>query len=94
MQNQKSIKTLTIVLIIVGITTMIFTASMIVLFCKFQSIPDTLCERFFTCVVGELGITGAIQVVKTIVSKKQCESVEDAECIDENISDDINNLEI
>lgn len=66
MKNKKGVKTLTIVLIILGITTILFTVSMIVLFYKFQSIPDTLCERFFTCVVGELGIAGLIQVVKTV----------------------------
>lgn len=66
MKNKKGIKTLSIVLIILGVTTILFTASMILLFYKFQSIPDTLCERFFTCVVGELGIAGLIQIAKTI----------------------------
>ena len=66
---------------------------MIVLFYKFQSIPDTLCERFFTCVVGELGIAGLIQIVKTVF-KDKCTHTNrstDIEYPDESTSDDINN---
>lgn len=71
--NKKSLKVLDLSLIIVGISTFVFTIIMLVFFALFQAIPDTLCERFFTCIVGELGITGLIQVVKTICSnfKKQ-----------------------
>jgi hypothetical protein len=36
----------------------------------FQSIPDVLCERFYTVVVGECGVAGAIQIVKTICKHK------------------------
>ena len=97
MKKQNKRRALDTTLIIVGIATFVFTVVMMIFFVMFQQIPDTLCERFYTCVVGECGIAGVIQVVKTIVSKKQCacmDSAEDAECIDENISDDINNLEI
>lgn len=93
MKDKKGIKTLTIILMVVGILTILFTTSMIVLFYKFQSIPDTLCERFFTCVVGELGIAGAIQVVKTIFINKK-EKTNDCKADNESISDDTNTLEI
>lgn len=63
-------KTLNLILLIIGISTAIFTISMIVIFCIFQSIPDTLCERFYTVVVGECGVAGIIQVIKTICKHK------------------------
>jgi hypothetical protein len=43
---------------------------MIVLFCLYQCIPDTLCERFYTVVVGECGVAGIIQIIKTICKHK------------------------
>ena len=96
MKDKKGIKTLTIILMVVGVLTILFTISMVVLFYKFQSIPDTLCERFFTCIVGELGIAGVIQVVKTIFkNKNQTQTNEDTDINEDFISDDhTNNLEI
>ena len=96
MKDKKGIKTLTIILMVVGVLTILFTISMVVLFYKFQSIPDTLCERFFTCIVGELGIAGVIQVVKTIFkNKNQTQINEDTDINEDFISDDhTNNLEI
>lgn len=67
--KNKTLKVLDLTLIIVGISTFIFTAIMIVFFALFQAIPDTLCERFYSVIVGELGVTGVIQVVKTIYKK-------------------------
>ena len=100
MENKKNIKTLTIILMVVGILAILFTISMVILFYKFQSIPDTLCERFFTCVVGELGIAGVIQVVKTIFKNKTQtqtdETLDTSEEMNEEIvsNDYTNNLEI
>lgn len=67
----KKIKTLNLILILVGISALIFTVTMIVLFIKYQEIPDTLCERFYTCVIGECGVTGLIQIAKTIWQKNK-----------------------
>lgn len=68
--NKKNFKTLNLILIIVGISTCIFTTVMLIFFYMFQTIPDVLCERFYTVVVGECGVAGAIQVVKTICKHK------------------------
>ncbi len=61
-------KTLTKILIILGIFIFAFVAMMVVLFWKFQAIPDTL----VTCVLGagtaELVATAVIEIVK-----KKCE---------------------
>lgn len=67
---KSKMKTLNLILLIIGISTAIFTITMIVLFCIFQSIPDTLCERFYTVVVGECGVAGIIQIIKTICKHK------------------------
>ena len=68
-KDKKVLKVLDLILIIVGISTFIFTTIMLIYFALFQAIPDTLCERFYTVIVGELGITGVIQVAKTIWGK-------------------------
>jgi hypothetical protein len=59
--------------------------SMIALFCIYQSIPDTLCERFYTVVVGECGVAGIIQIIKTICKHKY--SLKDTDFDNESISD-------
>lgn len=94
--NKKEARTLNVVLLVVGISAFIFTAVMMVFFAIFQQIPDTLCERFYTCVVGECGIAGVIQVVKTIFQNKQSQHINsdaDVDVDDTYTSDDINNLE-
>lgn len=58
-------KTTNIVLILIAMLTVIFIAIMIWLFYLYQSIPETLCQCFFASVVGELGVTGWIKVIKT-----------------------------
>ncbi len=48
-----------------------FTITMIILFCIFQSIPDTLVECFFGVAGGELVITFAIWWIKKKYSKEK-----------------------
>ena len=52
------------ILIICGIAVIVFTVTMIVIFCIFQSIPDVLVENFFNLFTGETFITFAIWWVK------------------------------
>ncbi len=53
------------ILIFVGIFLVVFVLVMIVIFCRFGAIPDTLCTCVFAACTGELGITGMIHTVKT-----------------------------
>jgi uncharacterized membrane protein len=99
MKNNKKektkMKTLNLILLIIGISTAIFTIAMIVLFCIFQSIPDTLCERFYTVIVGECGVAGIIQIIKTICKHKYSQknkSDEDRE--NDEFEIEIDNIEI
>ena len=57
-------KTLDLVLLIVGILTLAFIVVMLVSFWHFGSIPDTLCTCFFACVGSECGICGWIKTTK------------------------------
>lgn len=52
------------ILILCGIAVIVFTVTMIVIFCIFQSIPDVLVENFFNLFTGETFITFAIWWVK------------------------------
>ena len=69
--TKKERKILNTILLVIGITTVVFMAAMVWLFVRYQAIPDTLVERYFTCVVGELGVMGVIQVAKSLVAWKR-----------------------
>jgi hypothetical protein len=75
---KKPLNTSTKILILLGITTLIFMIAMIIIFCMYQMVPDVLIERYFTCVVGEGGFLMIIKVVKTVVEKKK-DNLEDIE---------------
>lgn len=81
---KKPLNTSTKILILLGVTTLIFIGIMITLFCLYQTVPDVLIERYFTCVVGEGGFLMIIKVVKTVVEKRK-DSLQD---IDNLINDD------
>lgn len=81
---KKSLNTSTKILILLGITTLIFIIAMIIIFCIYQMVPDVLIERYFTCIVGEGGFLMIIKVVKTVVEKRK-DSLQD---IDNLINDD------
>ena len=63
-EKQKSIGMMDIVLIIVGIALVAFTTIMIVIFCLFGTIPDTLVTCVFATLGGECGILGWIKTTK------------------------------
>lgn len=66
-------KTLDRILLILGIFLGLFIITMIVLFCIFQSVPDTLIQYVLGSSVIELIITARI----TIIKKKLGESNDD-----------------
>lgn len=63
---KKTMKTLDRVLIILGIFLGLFIITMIVLFCVFQQIPDTLVQ----CVLGSSSIELFVMAWITVVKKK------------------------
>lgn len=52
------------ILIFVSILLVVFTLTMIVLFVRYGSIPDTLCTCVFGALAGECGILGWIKTSK------------------------------
>ena len=63
-RRRKKTHTMDIVLILLGISIVMFTITMIVIFCVFQSIPDTLVQCFFACCGSEGGFMAVIMVAK------------------------------
>lgn len=82
--KRKSIKTLTAILLAVGIFDVLFIITMIIIFCIKDVVPDVLIQ----CVLGASGVeafvSAAIQICKIIVKKERGNSdVQDYSEIDE-----------
>ena len=58
-------RTMDLILVIVGISVLIFTITMIWLYIMTGGIPDTLCTCFFVACTGECGFMGWIKTAKT-----------------------------
>ena len=58
-------KTMDLILILVGISVVVFTVVMIWLYLLTGAIPDTLCTCFFVACTGECGFMGWIKTAKT-----------------------------
>lgn len=58
-------KTMDLILILVGISVVVFTIVMIWLYLLTGAIPDTLCTCFFVACTGECGFMGWIKTAKT-----------------------------
>ena len=71
-QNEKKkVRTLNVVLIILGIAVGIFTVAMIQIYLKTGGIPDTLCRCFYGAATGEFGVMGWIRTTKDRDKKRQ-----------------------
>lgn len=62
--DKKSIGTMNLILIIVGVSALAFTVCMIWIFLTYAAIPDTLCTCVFTLLGGECGVMGVIKSFK------------------------------
>ena len=62
--------TMDIILALMGVAILTFTITMIVLFCVYQSVPDTLVNCFFACCGSEGGFMAVIMVAKKIKEGK------------------------
>ena len=58
-------KTMDLILVLVGISVVVFTIVMIWLYLLTGAIPDTLCTCFFFAFTGECGFMGWIKTAKT-----------------------------
>lgn len=63
-RKKKTEHTMDVILIIIGIFLAVFTAMMIIVFCLYQSTPDTLIGCVFAATASEAGIMGWIKNTK------------------------------
>lgn len=66
------VKTMNTILAFMGLFLLAFTITMIVIFIKFQSVPDTLITSVFACLGAEGGFMSLIQTTK-IKEKEETE---------------------
>ena len=64
-------KTMDRILILIGMSVLIFTLIMIWLYLITGAIPDTLCTCFFVACTGECGFMGWIETAKTRYEERQ-----------------------
>ena len=67
-----------LILIIVGVLLISFTITILVVFVKYGSIPDTLCTCVFAVLGGECGVMGWIRTTKDRQQTRK-ETLEDRE---------------
>lgn len=72
-------KTMDKILIIMAIAISLFTIVMVILFCIYQTIPDSLVTAFFGLFTGEMGFMGCIQIAKKIKEGKTDEADEETD---------------
>jgi len=63
-KKKKGVRTMDVILVIVGVLLISFTITMIVMFVKYGAIPDTLCTCVFAALGGECGVMGWIRTSK------------------------------
>lgn len=63
-KKKKGVRTMDVILVIVGVLLISFTITMIVMFIKYGAIPDTLCTCVFAALGGECGVMGWIRTSK------------------------------
>ena len=61
---KKKLKTMDLILVIVGVLLLAFTVTMIIIYINTGGIPDTLCTCFFAALGGECGVMGWIKSTK------------------------------
>ncbi len=73
-EKGSGVGTLTVMLVVVFITVIVFTVKMIRIYEQYQAIPDTLVTEFYRAFTGECGFMGAIQVAKVFVQARKKKS--------------------
>jgi len=63
-KKKKGVRTMDVILVVVGVLLISFTITMIVMFVKYGAIPDTLCTCVFAALGGECGVMGWIRTSK------------------------------
>lgn len=67
---EKAMHTMDVILASIAVFLLLFTVTMIVIFCVKDNVPDTLITAVFTACTGECGAMAVIQGIKTMVRYK------------------------
>lgn len=62
--KEKKLNTMDVILIIVGVSLLAFTITMIWIFLRYGTVPDTLITCVFAALGGECGVMGMIKSTK------------------------------
>lgn len=65
-RRKEPVHAMDVILAVMGVAILLFTVAMIVLFCVYQQVPDTLVTAFFGCFGAEGGFMAVIMVAKKI----------------------------
>lgn len=64
--KKKKAKTSNVILAVLGLFLLAFIVTMIVMFCKFQTVPDTLIENVLDATKWEAGVLAFITISKVV----------------------------
>lgn len=81
-KKKKEFGTMNLVLVLVGISLVVFTGAMIWLFREYGSIPDTLVTCVFATLGGECGVMGWIKTTKTRYEDRKWQKEDEKEMKD------------
>lgn len=70
-RRKKRLKTMDVALVILLLVLLIFTATMIWIFLKVGSVPDSLVTAVFAVCGGECGVMGWIKTTKDKINEKK-----------------------
>lgn len=87
-KSKKSIGVMDIILIVVGVSLLLFTICMIRLFLVYGAIPDTLVTCVFACLGGECGIMGWIKTTKDKRQDRNWQIEDEKRRTEENTNND------
>ena len=81
--EKRSIKVMNLILVIVGISLLVFTIVMIQIFQMYGSVPDTLVICVYATLGGECGIMGWIKTTKDRTRERKWEKQDQREAKEE-----------
>lgn len=81
--EKRSIKVMNLILVIVGISLLVFTVVMIQIFQMYGSVPDTLVTCVYATLGGECGIMGWIKTTKDRTRERKWEKQDQREAKEE-----------
>ena len=77
--EKRSIKVMNLILVIVGISLLVFTVVMIQIFQMYGAVPDTLVTCVYATLGGECGIMGWIKTTKDRTRERKWEKQDQRE---------------